>query len=315
MKKFLAATLTPALLVGGSLLIPAAEAAQPAISAMPISSGAASTTASTTPTPLAFQGGSVEVAPTVYLDFWGSWWNTTTTTNTNGGFSYTNTQAKTYVTDYFTNVGGSAWAAIQTQYCQGVAKGTTSCGTLGTNITNPTGQTKGVMIDSVNAVPSKPTQAQIAAEAAYAAQQFGLTGANSAGATIFVFTPSGKSMNGFARSWCAWHSSTTFQSKSLAYAYMPYQPDAGTSCGLNAVNKTATAYGNGIFDGFSIVGGHEYAEAVTDPFPSSGWIDGSGAENGDKCAWSPSSTNITLGANAYAVQPLWSNAIAGCALS
>jgi hypothetical protein len=79
------------------------------------------------------------------------------------------------------------------------------------------------------------------------------------------------------------------------------------SCGANFINATNDSFGNGYFDGLSVVGGHEYAEAQTDPFPNSGWLDSRGAESGDKCAWSPLSTNITLGTNFFAVQPLWSN--------
>jgi serine protease len=85
-------------------------------------------------------------------------------------------------------------------------------------------------------------------------------------------------------------------------------PDAGWSCGANSVNA------NGAFDGFSIVGGHELAEALTDPFPSSGWLDSSGAENADKCAWI-SLANTLLSTGSFAVQPLWSNAMPGCVLS
>src|SRR5260370_234725 len=91
---------------------------------------------------------------------------------------------------------------------------------------------------------------------------------------------------------------------------MPYQPDAGAACGQDFVNS------DGYFDGFSIVGGHEYAETVTDPFPSTGWVDGAGAENGDKCAWISSgqgaAQNVTLsGGVSYPVQSLWSNAFNG----
>jgi serine protease len=76
---------------------------------------------------------------------------------------------------------------------------------------------------------------------------------------------------------------------------------------------------NGTSDSF----GHEYAEAATDPFPSSGWTMGTGQENGDTCAWIASdqgaSQNVTLGANYYAVQSLWSNAFnasaGGCVIS
>src|SRR5258708_14924003 len=60
---------------------------------------------------------------------------------------------------------------------------------------------------------------------------------------------------------------------------MPYNTDAGASCGQNFVNS------NGTLDGVSIVGGHEYAETITDQNPPGGYTDSSGAENGDKCAW------------------------------
>jgi hypothetical protein len=61
---------------------------------------------------------------------------------------------------------------------------------------------------------------------------------------------------------------------------------------------------------------HEYAEAVTDAFPSNriAWLDTSGEENGDKCAWNTgpgpqsASTNVTEGSHSFAVQSLWSNA-------
>lgn len=65
----------------------------------------------------------------------------------------------------------------------------------------------------------------------------------------------------------------------------------------------------------TIVGGHEFAETETDIFPNGGWLDGSGAENGDKCAWISSgqgaSADISLSTGAFAIQSLWSNAFNG----
>ena len=81
---------------------------------------------------------------------------------------------------------------------------------------------------------------------------------------------------------------------------------------MNFVNPSNNAFGNGYFDGFSIVGGHEYAETITDPYPDTGWLDRFAAENGDKCAWISSgqgaAADISLGGASYAVQSLWSNA-------
>ncbi|MEO8251958.1 MAG: hypothetical protein ABI578_05735 [Chloroflexota bacterium] len=257
-------------------------------------------------------GGAIQKVPAVYISYWGSEWNSPTAPSA----TYTYTKAMVYNNDFFGNVGGSAWNDIVTQYCMGVTKGATSCsGVSSTNfITNPTGQLGGTWIDT-STVPSSPTQTDIANAAKRLAAQFPT--AVIANSTFMVYTPSGKSMSGFAAtpggSWCAWHSSTTYNGSPFAYAYIPYLPDAGTSCGMNFVNKTNdTAYGTGYFDGFSVVAGHEYSEAETDPFPSSGWVDRQGAENADKCAWSSKSANISLGAHVYAVQPTWSNLISGC---
>jgi hypothetical protein len=64
----------------------------------------------------------------------------------------------------------------------------------------------------------------------------------------------------------------------VAYTNLPYITDAGASCGANF-------NGLGPDAGITIVGGHEMGETITDQFPSTGWLDSGGAENGDKCAW------------------------------
>jgi hypothetical protein len=290
--------------------VSAASPAHPSSTArvMPTFHGAKVNTKVRRTTNLTYRAGPVETAPAVYISWWGPQWGS--------GFStgaYTSAQAQTYETNFFSNVGSSAWDNINTQYCQGVAGGTVNCGTAGTHIANSLGQLKGTWTDTT-AVPSSPSQSNIAAAAVRLEQHFGY----SANATYMVFTPTGHSMSGFATSWCAWHDVTSTSAGPLAYAYMPYQPDAGASCGENFVNSTNDAFGNGYFDGFSVVGGHEYAEALTDPRPASGsfaWEDSRGSEIGDKCAWSSASTNIRLGSNSYAVQPLWSNVVSGCAVS
>lgn len=263
---------------------------------------------------LSSHGGAVETAPVIYLSYWGPEWKAGFQTCASPSNCYTSLQAANYVESFFGAVGGSSWINSTTQYCQGVATGTTTCPLTAAHITNPTGQLK-LPWNDLTPVPSSPTQADIANAALRAQAHFGY----SANATYFVLTPTGKSMPGFKRSWCAWHSSTSSSYGTVAYAYLPYQPDGGSSCGVNFINATNNAFGNGYFDGFSVVGGHEYAEAETDPAPNSGWVNGSGSENGDLCAWNPSSANITLGSNNFAVQPLWSNAFnsgaGGCVLS
>ena len=245
-------------------------------------------------------------ADKVYLVYWGSQWNS----NDPSGEA-------AIQQNFFNHVGGSSWNNSVTQYCEGVASGTITCGSSGTHATNPTGVLAGVWYDNAGAAPSSPTQSQLAAEAVNAAAHFGNTTATSNTTVQYVInTATGNNMNGFGTQWCAWHSSTSSSYGNVAYTNMPYITDAGASCGANFNGLGANA-------GITIVGGHEFAETETDIFPNGGWLDGSGAENGDKCAWISSgqgaSANVTMSGATFPVQSLWSNAFnsnaGGCVLS
>jgi hypothetical protein len=245
-------------------------------------------------------------ADKVYLIYWGSQWNS----NDPSGEA-------AIEQSFFNHVGGSSWNNSVTQYCEGVASGTITCGSSGTHATNPTGILGGVWYDNASAAPSSPTQSQLAAEAVKAASHFGNTTSTSNTTVQYVVnTSTGNNMNGFGTQWCAWHSSTSSTYGNIAYTNMPYITDAGASCGANFNNLGANA-------GITIVGGHEFAETETDIFPNGGWLDGSGAENGDKCAWISSgqgaSANVSMNGASFPVQSLWSNAYnsntGGCVLS
>ena len=106
--------------------------------------------------------------------------------------------------------------------------GSTSCSGSVVYVGNPSTIYQGAWVDTTS-VPARPRQSDIANAALRLANHFGGV---QPGATYFVFTPSGRSMNGFGTQWCAWHSS----SGSMAYAYIPYIPDAKGSCGMNFVN-------------------------------------------------------------------------------
>ena len=257
---------------------------------------------------LTFHGGNPGVetlGDTVYLVYWGSQW----TGNDPSGEAAIQ-QA------FFNGVGGSSWNNSVTQYCEGVARGTVSCGLNGTHATNPTGVLGGVWYDSGAAAPSRPSQSQLAAEAVAAASHFGnLNAAANSTVQYVINTATGNNASGFGTQYCAWHSSTSSTLGTIAYTNMPYITDAGASCG-------AGFNGLGTNAGITIVGGHEFAETETDIFPNGGWLDGSGAENGDKCAWISSgqgaSADTTLTTGTFAVQSLWSNAFnsgaGGCVL-
>lgn len=254
---------------------------------------------------LAYGGGNVVTSPTIYIVYWGTQWGTgsTVTTDPSGEAAL---QLSFFQHAYGS---GDTFTNSQTQYCQGVAVGTTQCNGAGTPVghpaTNPVG---GTWLDSSAAAPKRPSDAQIAAEAVKASSHFGISGDN---VQVIVDVPHGSVPNGFKTQYCAWHDSTTTAGgANLPYTNFPYVTDAGTGCGANFV-ATGSSGVNGSTEGVTIVGGHEYAETLTDPAPSSGWVDSSGAETGDKCAWISSgqgASSITaLNGSNFAVQSLWSN--------
>jgi hypothetical protein len=232
----------------------------------------------------------VETAPKVYLVLWGSQWSSDPSNEA------------ALVGSFLGDVGGSSWLNSVTQYCQGVASGTITCGTSGTHAGNPKGILAGTWSDNAAAAPSKPSQSQLAAEAVNAAGHFGNTsGSSNASMQYVIATAHNNNASGFGTQYCAWHSSTSSSYGNIAYTNLPYITDAGASCGANFNGLGPNA-------GITIVEGHELAETVTDQFPNGGWLDGNGAENGDKCAWSSATTNESMGGGSFPVQPLWSNA-------
>jgi serine protease len=255
--------------------------------------------------------------------WWGTEWADGFQTADTDGTLFSSRTLQSYLASFFSNVGGSPWAGVQTQYCRGVLPGSTSCVGATDYITNPKHQLKGVWTDPTP-VPSdivtlglaeNLVDDPIAAEAARASAHFGYD----PNATYIILTPPRTIATG-EPVYCGYHTQTSSvdglgNPYRLQYAFIPWQnqnwPGLGPGdCGMHYVNAESNSFGNGIFDGWSIVTGHEYAEAVTDPdnFATwqDGWLDAQGSENGDKCAWIDTQ-NITLGSHQFAVQPMWSN--------
>jgi hypothetical protein len=291
----------------------------------------ASTTSDSLTNDLIYHGGNVgsgaigvEQKPAVYLVWWGPQWAQGFTTEDTNGAMYSSKTLQTYLQSFFQSVGGSPWANIQTQYCADALPGATNCIGGAGFVTNPTHQLKGVWTDP-SAVPSdivtlglaeNLVDDPIAAEAVRAVQHFGWNPS----ATYIILTPPTTLGTGEPY-YCGYHTQTTSvdglgNAERIQYAFIPWLnqnwPGLGSGgCGMHNVNATSDAFGNGVFDGWSIVTGHEYAEAVTDPdnvaSVQDGWNDDQTSENGDKCAWL-GTQNIPLGSHQFAVQPLWSNA-------
>ncbi|HEY0382423.1 MAG TPA: hypothetical protein VGC72_09510 [Candidatus Elarobacter sp.] len=233
-------------------------------------------------TPLTYHGGPIQTNPKMYVVFWGSSWNNSTG-DPQG--------VKSRMLAFLGIVGGSGWNNSTTQYTQ----------TGGAHVGNQPGSLAASYVDTTSSPPSRPTQAQMAAEAAKAAAKYGDYTSNAA---YIVALPHNIKPSGFGTQYCAYHSSTTAAGHTIAWTNDPYLPDVGSSCGAGSVNSPGT------LDGVSIVFGHEQGETETDPFPNTGWLDSGNGENGDKCAWVNLINNPNAGG--YPTQPLWSNSNNGC---
>jgi hypothetical protein len=238
---------------------------------------------------MAYYGGHVQVTPKEYLVFWGwgqsgAWPSGTSCTSesiTEGPFSGTLAcdpdGAGKYMADFLQQIGGTAWAGVQTQYFQ------TSGGSQ-QNITNPTEQLAGIWVDdtnpntlpktsSSNPAGSTNTLTVLGQEAQAAVSHFGITDLNNS--NIVIVQPPGLSdPNAVSQGYCAFHdytwpgvASNVYNGiqQGISYSNIPYQlainSGGANLCGENVVNSGS----RGKLDGFSIVLGHEMEETVTDP--------------------------------------------------
>ncbi len=329
---------------------------------------------------MAYHGGAVQTHPRVYVVYWGwgdkgAWPSTdkcTAETFSEGTLKATlpcdpNGSGK-YTANFYNQMGDTGWAGTQTQYYQTAP---VTGGTANQYIdTSDPHWLKGMWVDNFNSITGLPktngsnpagptnTYTDLAAEAGRAVKYFEAHGqltASQLGQTnIVVMQPYNYSdPNAVSTGYCAFHDwvakgfegdiydpKYTSGEQGFAYTNLPDLLAINSSginvCGENAVNA-GTA---GINDGFSIAGGHEVMETITDPGAEDiqgsgttaqylgGWYDTIDAdENGDKCAWvgeNPLTAQEPVlpipgamgditgnGGGNYAVQSLWSNDAAG----
>ncbi|GAA1939032.1 hypothetical protein [Kitasatospora viridis] len=239
--------------------------------------------------------GVVSPTPKVYLVFWGSQWK-----NDPAGVA-PDMQAM------FKGLYGSqdTWGTILDQYCEGVAAGTVTCGTKGIHVNHPTSTPlAGVWFDNGSAEPADATATQLGAEAAKAAKHFGnTTQAPNLNAQYVIVSPTGTHPDGFPDSgFCGWHDVTSSSYGNLAYTNLPYVPDMGAGA-------CTTLTDGRMLSGIESTETHEYAETVTDFWPSIGWNGGDG-EIGDACV--DMDAYVKLSTGTFDLQGLWSNAANAC---
>lgn len=103
--------------------------------------------------------------------------------------------------------------------------------------------------------------------------------------------------------YCAYHSSGTIGTTRVQFAYF-WKLDGDSGCDPK---DTTTGHSQGL-GALANVSGHELAEAMTDPATPGAWYDGSGNENGDKCAWTFGASSVHFpNGTTWKIQGEWSN--------
>ncbi|MEZ0106646.1 hypothetical protein ABH920_000627 [Catenulispora sp. EB89] len=270
--------------------------------AKPIAKGAVAraTPQATGPDTLSLQtngkSGVVSPTPKVYLVFWGSQW------------SKDPAKVAPDMQNLFKGLYGAkdTWGTILTQYCENAPVGTTTCPSSATFVKHPSASILGgVWFDNGAAAPANATQAQIASEASKAAGHFGnKTQAPNLNAQYVVLSATGTHPDGFPNSgFCAWHDFTSTSYGKLAYTNMPYVPDLGAGA-------CTTLTDGRLLSGIESTETHEYAETVTDFWPTDGWNNTANGEIGDECVNLDAYETLTTGK--FDVQGLWSNKANAC---
>jgi hypothetical protein len=258
----------------------------------------------------------------VYLVFYGSQWGTPKTSGGITTFSKDPSGEARYVQKLFKGLGtgGEHWSGVMTQYCQDVSLGAQTCPSSAPHVAYPTGGAlAGVWADVGSRSPAQANANQLAQQAASAAAHFGnTTAAANRDAQYIILSPHGTDPDQYKEvGFCAWHDYTGDSTLDgggavspgyIAFTNMPYVTDAGANCGVNFIPNGS----NSKRDGISIVVGHEYAETITDQDPPFGWVDSSGNEVADKCAWKKPGTPggvavLKLPTGSFAMQGIWAN--------
>ncbi len=105
--------------------------------------------------------------------------------------------------------------------------------------------------------------------------------------------------------YCAWHSAGSCGGKPVQFAFF-FNLDGDAGCDPA---DTTTGHSQGLA-ALANVTAHELLEAMTDPASPGAWYDSSGAENGDKCAWTFNVPSVVFpNGTRWKVQGEWSNAV------
>lgn len=208
-------------------------------------------------------GGTVNV----YVIWYGNWAQANGSDNATG---------QALVRTFLSNVGNSPYFNINTSY-----PGVTGSVTLKQEITDAGSQGTRLSDSRVQTVVSS---ALSSGKLPY-----------DTNALYFVLTSSNVSeSSGFCSRYCGWHTNGSLAGRDIKYSFVGNANRCLSGCSAQTISPNSNA---GV-DGMISVIAHELEETTTDP-DLNAWYDSSGAENGDKCAWTFGSAQTLLPSGAY----------------
>lgn len=246
--------------------------------------GAAATTGGTAATTaLVNHGGPVMNAPTIYIIWYGNW------NQTNGS---DNPAGQQIIRDWAANIGGSTHFNINASYPpNGSISGAVAYGGEAT----ATGTSKRLSDSAIKTLVSNTITS-------------GKLPKNANGIYFLVTSSDVTASSGFCTQYCGWHTHATISGSDIKYSFVGNAKRCLSGC---AAQATVSPNGNPGIDGSISVMTHELEEATSDP-DLNAWYDSSGAENGDKCAWTfghfqytvanGSFANVHLGSRDFLIQ-------------
>jgi len=224
--------------------------------------------------PLVDHGGKVLAASHTYAIYWGNQ-------------SAWASDVQTGMASFFGGLNGTSFLNTDTQYLRGATVSSAY---------------QGFKIDTSNPPTRSPSTSTIASEVK---KVYG-TSLDPQG-IYFVFTSNFPNRANY----CAWHAYQSIGGQNIAFAYMP---NTSGVAGCDPGNLYGLTGSEGLRS-LANVTSHEFMEAVTDASPGSstyGWIDSSGSEIGDKCAWTFNAPVSLSNGTKWQLQEEWSNSANGC---
>ncbi len=226
---------------------------------------------------MTYHGGKIMPTAVSKAIFWGSSW-------TNATFVGDKIAG---IDSFYSGFSGSNYAKTSDEY-------TGTNGQVGPNTTH-----QGHVIDTSKATGGSNTGA-ILAEVCKQVTAGNIVPNGSGNGYYPVYTDVKRGSAGY----CAWHSAGSCNGVPVQFAFF-FNLDGDAGCDPQS---TAGGHSQGLA-ALANVSAHELSEARSDPANPGAWYDSSGAENGDKCAWTFNVPFVTFSnGSGWKLQGEWSNA-------